>query len=306
MANRREGRFDDRWRDNPNRSYPQAQDRNEYERRNMQQWGQSEHHRYPEDFRDSEQWEEPQGGRAYRGEQWSQRGQNDTERDYGYRNQGQRISGYEEQSRDRPYSSSSSFEGDGGFSSHVDPYRQGRDRGFGATSTGTNWGAAEVGIGRHPLGSLTDSAAASARHVRELQARRDQYSGVSHFGKGPKGYRRSDERIREDVSELLYRHHEIDASNIEVAVSNGVVTLSGTAEDRRSKRLAEDIAHEVSGTVDVQNQIRIQSDSSVATSPITNQPAQASAASASTGQSGTSGSNSSSVLGLRDEPVVKR
>src|SRR5690606_19088569 len=45
------------------------------------------------------------------------------------------------------------------------------------------------------------------------------------FGKGPKGYRRSSERIKEDVSEALYRHPEIDASEIEVSVQGGEVVL---------------------------------------------------------------------------------
>jgi hypothetical protein len=57
-------------------------------------------------------------------------------------------------------------------------------------------------------------------------------------GRGPKGYIRSDERIREDVSDRLEQHGEIDATEIEVRVSNGEVTLEGTVEDRRTKRMA--------------------------------------------------------------------
>ena len=43
----------------------------------------------------------------------------------------------------------------------------------------------------------------------------------SHVGRGPKGYRRSDERIEEDINEQLPRHPEIDAREIEVKVKNG-------------------------------------------------------------------------------------
>ena len=76
-------------------------------------------------------------------------------------------------------------------------------------------------------------------------------------GRGPKGYTRSDERIREDVSDRLEQHGEIDASEIEVRVSNGEVTLEGTVEDRWMKRMAEDLVEECSGVKQVNNRIRI-------------------------------------------------
>jgi hypothetical protein len=83
-------------------------------------------------------------------------------------------------------------------------------------------------------------------------------SGPSFAGRGPRGYRRSDERIREDVCEALTMHPEVDASDLDVAVQDSVVTLRGTVHDRRSKRLAEDIAESVSGVTDVQNEVRTQ------------------------------------------------
>jgi hypothetical protein len=79
------------------------------------------------------------------------------------------------------------------------------------------------------------------------------------FGMGPKGYKRSDDRIREDISERLEDHPDVDASNIEVVVTEGVVTLSGTVDERRAKRLAEDATENVRGVKDVNNQIRVQS-----------------------------------------------
>jgi hypothetical protein len=77
-------------------------------------------------------------------------------------------------------------------------------------------------------------------------------------GRGPRNWRRSDERIREDINERLTDHPDIDASEIEVQVKNGEVTLAGTLNDRHSKRLAEDVAERVSGVKEVHNQIRIQ------------------------------------------------
>ncbi len=78
-----------------------------------------------------------------------------------------------------------------------------------------------------------------------------------HSGKGPKGYRRSDDRILEDINEALTRHAEIDASNIHVEVKNAVVTLTGSIESRQMKRLAEDCAEAVAGIEDVNNELRI-------------------------------------------------
>jgi osmotically-inducible protein OsmY len=79
----------------------------------------------------------------------------------------------------------------------------------------------------------------------------------SFSGRGPKGYSRSDDRIREDVCDRLAWHPHIDASEIEVTVSSGEVTLAGTVHDRRSKRLAEDIVEDILGVKDVSNHIRV-------------------------------------------------
>jgi hypothetical protein len=77
------------------------------------------------------------------------------------------------------------------------------------------------------------------------------------FGRGPKGYRRSDERIKEEISDRLMTHPDIDASDIEVTVANGIVTLKGTVEDRHEKRLAEYIAEDALGVDDVQNRLDV-------------------------------------------------
>lgn len=79
----------------------------------------------------------------------------------------------------------------------------------------------------------------------------------SYRGRGPKNFQRSDERLRELVSEQLEEHHDVDASDVEVTVSNGEVTLSGTVADRRMKRMAEDVAVTVGGVKDVHNNLTI-------------------------------------------------
>ena len=61
-------------------------------------------------------------------------------------------------------------------------------------------------------------------------------STKNFFGKGPKGFKRSDEKIREEVCEALYRDNSVDASEIEVSVKDAEVILSGTVSERRMKR----------------------------------------------------------------------
>ena len=77
-----------------------------------------------------------------------------------------------------------------------------------------------------------------------------------HRGRGPKGYRRSDERIHDEVCGRLTDDPYVDASEVEVSVSGGEVTLSGTVDGRNARRRAEDVAEQVSGVSHVQNNLR--------------------------------------------------
>jgi hypothetical protein len=78
-----------------------------------------------------------------------------------------------------------------------------------------------------------------------------------HAGKGPKGYRRSDDRIREEISDELTDHPDIDASEIEIEVKDGEVTLTGTVDSRDAKRMTEDVVERSSGVTHVSNQLRV-------------------------------------------------
>ncbi|WP_454714233.1 BON domain-containing protein [Caulobacter segnis] len=79
----------------------------------------------------------------------------------------------------------------------------------------------------------------------------------AHRGRGPKGYRRSDERIREDVSDRLTDDSWLNASDVEVAVLDGDVTLTGAVRSREDKKRAEALAESVTGVDNVQNNLRI-------------------------------------------------
>lgn len=79
-----------------------------------------------------------------------------------------------------------------------------------------------------------------------------------YSGHGPKGYRRSDERIHEEVCERLTAHGGVDARQVELRVESGEVTLEGTVPDRRTKRLAEAVAESVRGVEDIHNRLRLE------------------------------------------------
>jgi osmotically-inducible protein OsmY len=152
----------------------------------------------------------------------------------------------------------------------------------GSQSSGSQWGESQYGSqwgsqGRGDYGNQRPGEGNRGRDWSDQQSRQQgsgRFSGGMgtyggglsdfgsergrHSGRGPKGYQRSDDRIREDVCERLTHHPEIDASEIDVKVSNGEVTLSGSVDERNAKRMAEEIAEQISGVKDVHNQIRYQ------------------------------------------------
>jgi osmotically-inducible protein OsmY len=82
----------------------------------------------------------------------------------------------------------------------------------------------------------------------------------SNRGKGPRNYKRSDERISDDIHDWLTDDHYVDASDIHIEVREGEVVLSGTVKDRWEKRRAENIAELVSGVKQVENRIKVTAD----------------------------------------------
>lgn len=85
-------------------------------------------------------------------------------------------------------------------------------------------------------------------------ARRESYRGL-----GPKGYTRSDERLRETICDRLTDDPRIDASEIEVDVQDQRVTLRGSVSDRRTKYAVEDLV-ESTGAREIDNNLRVRRD----------------------------------------------
>ena len=76
-------------------------------------------------------------------------------------------------------------------------------------------------------------------------------------GRGPKGYKRSDDRIREDLCEHLMDISEIDSSEVTITVRDGCVTLDGSVPVRSMRYEIENIAAETLGVTDVENNLSV-------------------------------------------------
>lgn len=70
-------------------------------------------------------------------------------------------------------------------------------------------------------------------------------------------YGATDERVREDVADLLARHPGIEVGDIDLMVADGVVTLSGTVDEARTSRTVEDAIGKVAGVKAVNNRLRV-------------------------------------------------
>ncbi len=113
----------------------------------------------------------------------------------------------------------------------------------------------------HPFERGGYGAGAHERQMTEsdmgLGWRAEEIDRGPHWGKGPKGYRRSDERIKDDVCDSIAQQGWIDATDVEVRVENGVVVLTGTVASRDDKRRLEQMADRIHGVEDVRNEIRV-------------------------------------------------
>jgi osmotically-inducible protein OsmY len=73
----------------------------------------------------------------------------------------------------------------------------------------------------------------------------------------PRGERRPDERIKEEIQNLLARNEQIDSREIQVDVREGVVTLSGIVDNWQERRTAERIASLAFGVTELKNDLNV-------------------------------------------------
>lgn len=104
----------------------------------------------------------------------------------------------------------------------------------------------------------SDMGFASPYHQQaEHEQRERERERGPHYGKGPKGYKRSDARILDDVCEAIADQGHIDASDVEVKVEEGVVILTGTVGLRHQKRALEMLVENCRGVDEVRNELRL-------------------------------------------------
>lgn len=78
-----------------------------------------------------------------------------------------------------------------------------------------------------------------------------------YYGKGPRNYVRSSEKIQEEICHIFTADRHLDASLVDVNVIGDEVHLEGYVESRAARWHAEDLATEVPGVKKVINQLRI-------------------------------------------------
>jgi osmotically-inducible protein OsmY len=152
-------------------------------------------------------------------------------------------------------------------------YGRSRERGYGGYGAGSRFGGDDRSrygardFGRGSRGDYEDRGffERAGDEIRSWFGDDDRQGGSQHHrGRGPRNYTRSDDRIRDDVNDRLTDDPHIDASDIEVSVSNREVTLSGHVASRFEKRHAEDLAESVSGVAHVQNNLRVRQSNALA------------------------------------------
>jgi len=232
------------WRDWDDQPRPQSQRYREYGSQER-----SERESYP-----NESWRRPlfesQGGSSSGAYGQSERGRYSREGE-GFEGGGYSRSG-DGWSSSRSGNGGAGYSGQGwsgmGRSERGDRDREGySQRGYGGSSGG--FGSQ---YGSRPYWS------SGTQYESDYSERGSQRS--SFAGRAPKGYKRSDERIREDVCDRL-TESDIDCEDVQVSVKDGEVTLSGSSQSGESRRALERIAERVHGVKDVINQVRTRRDS---------------------------------------------
>jgi len=117
------------------------------------------------------------------------------------------------------------------------------------------WG--EQHLSRDGNGASSLAPRERGGYWRQYEEARYEAARPHYVGRGPKGYKRSDDRIRDEICDRMTEDPMLDASEIEVEVIDGEVTLSGSVMSRDQKRRAEDVAEYISGVRDVTSRLRV-------------------------------------------------
>ena len=69
--------------------------------------------------------------------------------------------------------------------------------------------------------------------------------------------RRPDAQLAQEPQEILTKDPELDASEIEVEVEGGAVTLRGVVDSSDARLLAEELVESVTGVREVHNNLKV-------------------------------------------------
>lgn len=125
---------------------------------------------------------------------------------------------------------------------------------YGSSYGGRGYGQGSLG-GQGLMGQMGQGSRGYGESRSGFGSHGHESTGGTQRRRAPKNYTRSDDRIKEDVNDRLMQA-DIDPSDIEVSVSSGEVTLTGTACCREDKYQAEIIAEGVLGVNEVVNNLR--------------------------------------------------
>lgn len=229
--------------------------------------GYNDHYRYDQNYHSyygsPEYSPDRERGNESEGRRGSRRGESSYDSDRYNRGQGAYgSSGSDRSTWDTGMQSNDSFRTSGHAYSRLNEGgeygRRGEYEGgeYGGRSSSSQYGSSDYGASRGGYGSDRTSERTSYGATQGSWSPSGE-SRSSFFGRGPKNYQRSDERIKEEICEMLTRHSAIDADEIDVEVKDGEVTLTGSVSERRMKHLAEDAAEQCYGVKDVVNNIRV-------------------------------------------------
>jgi predicted amino acid-binding ACT domain protein len=260
---------DDFGRGYPERGWTGSRGREDDEFENRGRWGQPYGREYSESGRGYGRegyGRESHGREPYSSrEGWGREGYGRESHGQGYGREGYGRESYGRESTGRYGYGGPSFRGE-------ESYGQGYGReSFARSSYGGYRGEERYGegFGRSPSayryggqGTFRPEGQGGYRPESQWSRSGQEWAGGSQIQerRGPKNYKRSDERIREDVCDVL-TDCDLNCEDVEVTVKEGEVTLSGTVQSREDRREMERIAERLPGVKDVTNQLRVKRES---------------------------------------------
>jgi osmotically-inducible protein OsmY len=94
-----------------------------------------------------------------------------------------------------------------------------------------------------------------SRREEQFSVERREEEGRRQANNGPRGRRRTDESLAEEIREILTADPELEATDIEVEVEGGAVTLRGLVVDSDARLLAEELVETLPGVREVHNRL---------------------------------------------------